>query len=138
VPLGFHSCSPEDLSLFPEDSNLSASGVQDIWKHLQCLDDPKSLEFQGGLDKRLEKSLSIQVLSCSYKNANCVTDKALIDDFFKELTFVTVFTDGKYLAESSGSNSVTTAERVGVRRHKINIAVPQTDIFNIKMNTVRV
>ena len=80
--------------------------------------------------------MKLRVLSCSYARFDCVTDNGLLDDFFLNLSFITVFNDRHYEPEVYDPEGVI-REKAVVQHHRINLASPQTDIFNLKMNTVK-
>lgn len=66
TPLGFHGCTKDDLMHFAPFVDLNAEGVAEIWEELSCLDDPEALFFQGGFDLKMEQTMRLKVLSCSY------------------------------------------------------------------------
>jgi len=121
--VGFHSCTEKDLSYFHPFTNLGTKRVLDIWQHLQCLDDPRQLKFQGGSELGKEQSLRLKVLSCSYSQFDCVTDVGLVDDFLLNLSFLTVFNNRQYEPEVYDPEAVIRKETV-LQTHRINLVSP--------------
>ena len=60
-----------------------------------------------------------------------MTQRDLIDDYLKDLTFMTVYNDAELDTQDNGK---AVKERAVAHRHRVNLSVPQTDIFNLKIN----
>ena len=93
MPVSYRSCTDEDKKHFASLSDLNSRAVNDVWQHLYCLDDPTQVKFQGGLHLVKEQTLRLKVLSCQLSNIDCVAQSAAVDDYLKNLAFVTVFND---------------------------------------------
>ena len=87
------------------------------------------------MDLAKEQSLRLKVLSCDLRLLNCITDAGQQDEYLLGLDFITIFNDRHYNPEEYDPSRIV-VEKAVVKRHTVNFASPQTDIYNLKLNKV--
>ena len=65
--LGFHQCNEDDQKYFYDLRDLNTAHLDKVWQYMYCLDDPESVEFQGGPDLAKEQTLEISITACKDK-----------------------------------------------------------------------
>lgn len=86
--------------------DLNTVGVEQIWSSLYCLDDPKSVTFQGSSDLDVEQTLSMSLTACTDPNIDCVTELALVEKFLKDRVFLTITNQLEYQTQEYEENNI--------------------------------
>ena len=101
---------------------------------MYCLDDPKSIEFQGGHALSKEQTFEFQVSACTDSNLDCITDESSVATFLKDKAMLTMLNQNSYKITEYDESPIE--QKAIVVQDYIGVSAPVAQTWNIKMSTL--
>ena len=101
---------------------------------MYCLDDPKSIKFQGGHALSKEQTFEFEVSACNDSNLDCITDELSIATFLKDKAMFTMLNQNSYKIKEYDESPIE--QKAIVVQDYIGVSAPVAQTWNIKMSTV--